>query len=86
LLSVRESVARDTYMDLKWIQRRNILRHLILGEKMINGLTVTENDGNAVFDDGYRFRNIFVNWWRFHVRTRLLLEDLRRLLCGIMIM
>lgn len=52
---------------------------------MINGLTVTENDGNAVFDDGYRFRNIFVNWWRFHVRTRLLLEDLRRLLCGIMI-
>ena len=67
LLSARERIARENYMDLEWVQRRDILRHSALGERIINGLTVTDNDGNAVFDDNYTFRAVFMNWFRFHV-------------------
>ena len=66
LLSARERIARDNYMDLEWVQRRDILRHSALSERIINDLTVTD-DGDAVFDDDYTFRAVFMNWFRFHV-------------------
>ena len=32
LLSARERIARDNCMDLKWVQRRDVLRHSALGK------------------------------------------------------
>ena len=67
LLKARERVARDNYMDLECVQRRDILRCSALGERIINGLTVTDDDGEAVFHDVYTFRAVFMSWFRFHV-------------------
>lgn len=67
LLRARERVARDNYMDLECVQRRDIPRFSALGERIINGLTVTDDDGEAMFHDVYTFRAVFMSWFRFHV-------------------
>lgn len=69
LLRARERIAMESSMDLERVQRRDILRHSEIGQNIINAMTVTDQDGNAVFYDNYEFRAVFMNWCRFHGRN-----------------
>ena len=65
VLLARENVARRTYMDLGGVSKRDILRYSKAGSKTINAMTVTDDDGGALFDDPHEFHAVFKSWCSF---------------------
>ncbi len=68
LLRERTRIAGDLRMDVEHVQRRDILRQSKMGRRVINAMTVTDSDGNALFGDDQRFRTVVMHWCQFHVQ------------------
>ena len=67
LLRERTRIAEDFSMDVEHVQNRQILRQSKMSQRVINAMTVTDSDGNALFGDGYGFRTVVMHWCQFHV-------------------
>lgn len=68
LLRERTRIAGDWYVDVEYVQRREILRQSKMGQRVINAMTVTDSDGNAVFGDDHGFRTVVIHWCQFHIQ------------------
>ena len=60
LFRARERLAHNLSAPVEDIQRRDILRQSSLGQRILNAMTVPDNDGNGFFIDS-RFH--VRNWW-----------------------
>lgn len=69
LLGARERIAADLRMNVELVQRRDILRMSPIGSRIIDAMTVPDNDDDASFHDRFGFRAVFMRWSRFHVRN-----------------
>ena len=69
LLRARQRIADNNYMDLEWVERRDIIRRSTIGNKIINAMTVIDDNGNAVFDDPHEFHAVFMSWCRLNLRN-----------------
>ena len=63
----RERIANDFGIRVENVGTRLILRESEIGQRVIGAMTITDSDGNAVYD-AYGFRQAFKNWCGFHFR------------------
>jgi len=64
----RQDVASSEYMELEEVSKRDILRRSKVGHKLINAMTLTDDDGNTRFEGPPEFRAVFTSWCIFKLQ------------------
>lgn len=68
IVRARQDIASNEYMELEEVSKRDILRRSKVGHKLINAMTLTDDDGNALFEGPPEFQVVFMSWCTFELQ------------------